>query len=47
MWKEGEGFGYTVKSAYHRLRGVSARENVTMFKKFWKVKVVPYTLVTT
>ena len=45
--KEGEEFGYTVKSAYLRLREDGVGENGMVFKKFWKSKVVPTTLVTT
>jgi len=46
VWKEEEVFGYKVKSVYHRIRGDSAGENVALFKKFWKVKVVPSAIVT-
>jgi len=46
VWKEGEEFGYTVKSTYLRLREDGVGENGTVFKKFWKSKVVPTALVT-
>ena len=46
VWKEGEELGYTVKSPYLRLREDEVGENGTMFKKFWKSKVVPAALVT-
>ena len=45
-WKEGEKFGYTVKSTYLCLRGDEDGENGTGFKKFWVSKVVHTALVT-
>ena len=47
IWKEGEEFGYTVKSAYLRLREDGVGENGTVCKNFWKSKVVPTALVMT
>ena len=44
-WKEGEKLGYTVKSAYLRLRGDIVGENGTVYKIFWVSKVVPIALV--
>jgi len=45
-WKEGEKLGYTVESAYLRLRGDKVGENGTIYIKFWVSKVVPTALVT-
>jgi len=45
VWKDGEFPVYTVNSAYNCLRRARERENVFVYKKFWRSKVVPYALV--
>ena len=47
IWKDGEFPIYTIKSAYNCLRRAREGENVSAYKKFWRSKVVPSTLVST
>jgi len=45
VWKNGEFPTYTIKSAYNCLRRGREGENVCVYKKLWRCKVVPSTLV--
>jgi len=46
VWKKGEELEYTVKSAHLCVRKDEVREDGTVFKMFWKSKVVSTALVT-
>jgi len=47
VWKDGEFLIFTVNSACNCLRRAHEGENVFVYKKFWRSKVVPSALVFT